>query len=256
MEVSLLAGVWLPRLGGEATLGAGNSSVDVATQLNLDDMEASLNLELSIRVDEVWDLAFTGFDFSTTAAGSFVGNATFGGLVLSDGDPYSATFDITSVSVEVAYAFYRPFADGSSHAEGMANTTWDGHYIADLRFAARFGMRYLDVEQAITSGGTTQPAGGEWLTPFAGIEIELNYRPEKRIPALAMLRLYGGIAFGPSLGGDGGFMWQVRGGVTIQFIEQVGIVFGYRLVEMNVENGAYAFDGGLQGLFLAGSIRF
>lgn len=255
LQVSLLAGVYLPRLGGEATLGAGSPEIDVASQLHLDDTEATLNLELSIRKDAVWDLTFTGVAFSTGATGTFAGNATFGSLVLSNGDPISSSFDITSVSIEMAYTFYRPFADGT-RAQEMENTTWDGHYIADLRFAARFAARYLDVNQTVTSAGVSQPAGGEWLALLAGVDFEMNYRPEQRIPGLNMLGLQGGLAIGPALGGNGGLVWQVRGGVTLQFIEQVGVFVGYRLIEMNVENGAYTFNGGLQGLFIAGSIRF
>jgi len=34
------------------------------------------------------------------------------------------------------------------------------------------------------------------------------------------------------------------------------LMFGYRLVGLNVDNGPYTLDGGLQGLFVAGSFKF
>jgi len=34
------------------------------------------------------------------------------------------------------------------------------------------------------------------------------------------------------------------------------VLIGYRLIELDVENDDYSMDGGLQGLFLAGSFRF
>lgn len=256
LDVSLLAGAWLPRVGGESSLGVGGSVIAVDTQLDLSDTEPTLNLELTFRKNQVWDLTFTGFSFSTLGSGNFVGTATFGSLTLNNGDPYVSTFEIKSASAELAYAFYRPYAEGSAYAEGIENRTWDDQYIADLRFAARFGMRYLDVDQSISSLGTTASGGGEWLAVYVGLDVELDYRPEHEIPFLRLVQLQAGLAVGPALGGDGGFMWQVRGGLAIQFIEQAGIFVGYRLVEMNVEKDTYSFDGGLQGLYLAGSIRF
>ena len=86
--------------------------------------------------------------------------------------------------------------------------------------------------------------------------LELNYRPEERIPGLALFRIQAAVAGGPAFGGDGGGMWQVRAGITVGFTEMLGVMIGYRLVELNVDNGPYTFNGGLQGLFLAGSLRF
>ena len=104
--------------------------------------------------------------------------------------------------------------------------------------------------------GGTESAGGEWLAVYARLLMEMDYRPRERTSWLALLRIQGSFAAGPALGGDGGSMWQVRASATIQFTEAFGFMFGYRLVELNVDNGAYTLDGGLQGLFVAGSLKF
>ncbi|MHC4220057.1 MAG: hypothetical protein ACYSU7_16555 [Planctomycetota bacterium] len=257
LQVTLLPGVWLPRLGGDVNQGPGGTDISLDKQLGLDDQEATINVELTVRKQEVWSLTFTGFHYDTGKNTAFDGSGTFGGISLSDGDPIRSDFELTSVSGEFAYALWRPYADGSTRAgAGPDNRTPDGHYICDLRIAPLFGMRYLDVDQSLASGGSTVVTGGEWLAVYGGLEVTLDYRPEDAIPLMRMFRMQASLAVGPALGGDDGSMWQVRGGITIQVTENVGVMVGYRLVELDVENDDYQLDGGLQGLFLAGSIRF
>ena len=255
LEVTLLAGVWLPRLVGNVELGG--PSIDLEDEFDLDSNEASLNLEFAIRKDEIWELWFGGFDFSTSVTGAFMGSgATFGSLVLSNGDPYRSTLDITSVAAELSVTVWRPFADGHSREMGTRNRTWDGHYGTDLRFSPQFGMRYIDVDQSVTTTAGTVDTGGEWLGVYAGMVMELDYRPMQRVPGFTLFRFRMSTALGPVLGGDGGFMWQIRVGGTVQFTDVFGVMVGYRLLQLNADNGSYTFNGGLQGMFLAGSIRF
>ena len=258
LQIILLPGVWLPRLDGKSSLGpAGTQDIRLATQLDLDRSEPTVNMELSIRKHERWEIILSGMDFSTDSAGSFPGNATFGSLVLADGDPFQATFDITSVSVELSVGTYRPFTRDQERVAELANRSQEGRYIAELTVAPLLAIRYVDVKQVLTvGGGGREVTGGEWAGLLAGLQITLDYRPEQDIPVLQMLRLQGGVGVGPALGGEGGSMWQVRAGLTIQITEQFGVMIGYRLLELDVETDDYALDGGLQGLFLAGSLRF
>lgn len=256
LEVRFLVGVYMPRLNGDASLGAGAPDLDLSTRLYLDDREPTLNAELTFRKDEIWDLTFGGFAFSTDSTGVFSGSATWGGITLNDGDPFEASFDMTTVWAELALAVWRPFKEGSPRLHGKPNRTKDGRYAVDLRFSPSLAMRYLDVEQSLAAGGVEETAGGEWLGVLLGLDVALAYRPDGKIPLLDTLGMHAGLAVGPALGGGGGYMWQVRAGLTIQFIEPVGVMVGYRLVEMNVENGDYMVSGGLQGLFIAASLRF
>ncbi len=255
LEVTLLVGVWAPRMVGEVALGGAPIKVNDEFDLNGD--EATLNVELAIRKDEIWELWFGGFDFSTDVTGTFLGSgATFGSLALGTGVPYSSRFEMTSVAAELSVTVWRPYADGHSRAMGQRNRTWDGHYGTDLRFSPQFGMRYVDVDQSVTTAAGTEDAGGEWLAVYAGLVMELDYRPRQGVPGFTLFRLQVSSALGPVLGGDGGSMWQVRAGGTFQFTETFGVMVGYRLVELDADNGGYTLNGGLQGMFLAGSIRF
>jgi hypothetical protein len=255
LEVTFLPGVWIPRMVGKVALGGDEIQVNDEFELNKN--EATLNLELAVRKNDFWELWFGGFDFSSNVSGLFRGDGkNFGSLALNNGDPYNSEFEMTSVATDLSVAVWRPYADGHSHDQGDNNRNWEGRHIVDLRFCPQFGMRYIDVDHTITTAGGTERAGGEWLAVYAGLLVELDYRPQRRLSWLSLFRIQGSFAAGPALGGDGGSMWQVRAGITTQFTETLGIMIGYRLVELNVENAGYTLDGGLQGLFLAGSIRF
>jgi hypothetical protein len=256
LEFELLAGAWLPRLNGDAAEGPGAPDISLEDSLSLDDQEAAPNLELTIRTHEIWEVILSGFDFSTESSGTFSGNATFGSVVLNDGDAFKADFDITSIAAEVAVAVYRPFADGAKRAETMDNRTADGRYIADLRISPMVGLRYLDVDQKLSASGARETTGGEWVALLLGADFTLEYRPEESLPFLDMFGLQGSLSLGPVFGDDVGMIWQVRGGMTLQFTQHVGVLIGYRLIELDVENDDYSFEGGLQGLYLAGSVRF
>ncbi|MHC4447782.1 MAG: hypothetical protein ACYSXF_08395 [Planctomycetota bacterium] len=259
LEFKLTPGVWMPRLGGEVKLGSSPAAanIDLGGQLDLDDWEPTFNAELTIRKREVWQVRLGGFDFETSSSGTFVGNSDFGSLSLSNGDPFSATFEITSFFVEVDVALWRPYADKPGARPDPENITSDGRYVADLRFSPRFGIQYLDVDQTLVQTGVGREAvGGEWVGVYGGLNVELQYRPVSLTRFLEMIALEGGVALGPALGGDGGIIWTVRGGLTTSITKNFGLMVGYRLVELDVEDGDYELDGGLQGLFFAGSLQF
>ncbi|MCH8151851.1 MAG: hypothetical protein IH830_05710 [Planctomycetes bacterium] len=258
LEITILPGAWIPRLDGESSFGsAGAGDIHLSRQLALNSSEPTVNVELTIRKREVWEVHFSGFDFSTESANRFVGSATFGGLVLADGDPFRASFDMTSFSVGMSIVEFRPFADDRQGPANLDNRTWEGRYIADLRISPQFGMRYIDISQSvILPDGSSETAGGEWVAVYGGLQFLLDYRPEQRSPFLHLLRMQASLAVGPALGGDGGIMWQVGAGVTVQITETLGVMIGYRLLELDVENDDYTLQGGLQGLFLTGSVRF
>lgn len=256
LELTFLPGAWLPRLDGEATLGPpGTASVQLATELDLDASEATFNAELAIRKQEVWELILSGFDFSTDVSNAFAGSATFGSLTLNDGDPFYGTFEITSVAGELNVGVWRPFADRGGQTN-LGNRNWQGHYIADLRISPAFGVRHIEVDQTVAVAAGRESAGGEWAAVYGGFQLTLDYRPEQPFPLFKMLRLQAALGVGPALGGDGGTMWQVRGGLTVDVTDEFGVMIGYRLLELDVENDDYSLAGGLQGLFLAGSMRF
>jgi|GEM_PF-1563311 len=239
LEFSLLTGVYFPRLGGESALGGPTINID--SQFNLDDSESLINFELLMRKGENWEIQFGTLDFSTETTGLFVGSGTFGGLSLTPGAAIRAAVDFSTFNLEVSPGLWRPYR--------TADTS--------LRFAPTFGMRWVSVEQTVTLIGTGTRAGeGEWLIPYGGLQLEVQHDPEEWLSWVKMIEIDAGLMTGPAFGGDGGSMWQVRAGLTLHLNDHLGFMFGYRLIELDVEDNAFTFDAGLQGLFLAGSVSF
>ena len=109
LEVSFLAGVWLPRMVGTVALGGGE--IQVNNEFELNKSEATLNLELAVRKNEFWELWFGGFDFSSSATGPFRGDGqSFGSLVPHNGPQYTADFELTPVAPALSVAAGRPVA--------------------------------------------------------------------------------------------------------------------------------------------------
>ena len=69
LEITILPGAWIPRLDGESSFGpAGAGDIHLSRQLALNSSEPTVNLELTIRNREVWEVHFIAFDFSTDSA--------------------------------------------------------------------------------------------------------------------------------------------------------------------------------------------
>jgi hypothetical protein len=255
IAVDLLAGVWLPRLGGTSSLN-GSGALDLAEDYQLDSMENVLNAELTIRKGEFFDLLFSGFGSSTDALTSFATAGSFGPVAIAPGDTVRSSADITSLNAELGLNLWRPYTRTPQVVDEYDNRTADGRYVADLRLTPLLGIRFIDASQAVTNvtASTTATGEGEWLAAYAGFQVTCDWRPEPSW--LRLVRFQGGFGLGPALGGDGGFMWQVRAGLTVHPTENFGLTLGYRLLELSVENDGWELDGGLQGLFVAGSIRF
>lgn len=244
IEFTLTAGVWLTRVGGDAALGTGNASVTLEEEgFDLRDLEATFLGELEVRKADMWSVMFTGFEFSTSGGGVFDGNAAFGDITLTPGTPFTGAFELTSYSAEVSIGVFRPFA----HLAGRP---------IDLSLSPMFVARWVDADIAITAGGTTASDGGEWLGALAGIRFQIELHPDSELFLISGTRFDASFALGPALGSDGGLIWQVRAGVAVPITPNIAFNFGYRLVDLSVENGPLELETQLAGLFIGGSIEF
>jgi hypothetical protein len=244
------AGVWLPRLGGDSKLGAGNAFISFESQLDLDNnQEAALNVEALLTVNDHWQVFVSGFGFSSDDAGAFSGSASFGAVSFADGDPYRVDVEITSIGGEVLYPVYSPLGSLAGPDPGDP---------ASITFSALGGLRWIEVDQMVerTTPFAQTTEGGDWIALYGGVSMNLQYLPRDTIPFLKKFVIDTSGAIGPALNNDGGFVWQVRAGTQFYFTENLAFTFGYRLLEMNLEDGGYEFDAGLQGLFFAGTVRF
>lgn len=252
LRAELLAGVWAARLGGEVRhdTGAGGSQLVVETELNLDDLEATANLELMLRKGD-YALHLSGFGFSTSSRGAFdarpsgTGPQQFGSLTLTDGEQIRSDFDFTSAAVELQF-----FATDLQDMELLDDSD------VTLLLAPTLSARWVHTEHSISTLTASDEVDGEWLAFMVGVSMQTEWRPDIDSPWLDHITFDMSVAIGPAIGGMGGYIWQVRTGIHIGITPQFGVLFGYRLVELNLENDDYEIEAGLQGLFLAGSVRF
>ncbi len=250
-------GVWIPRLVGDAGLGPGDR-FELRPDFGMDDREPTFNAELSIRKHERWELQLSGFHFSTDATSDAAMPMTFGSVVLAPGDRFRSAFEMTSISGELRISVFRPLPLPWTDDGRARNSTSTGEAIADLRFMPAFGARWISVRHEVEDFAmmpAKERVRGEWAIPYAGVMMELTFRPDG-LPLTDDIRIEAGIGAGPALGSGSGFGWHVRAGLTWNFTRNVGVTVGYRLVDLSVEVDDYELRGGLQGLFAGGSLRF
>ena len=246
----LLPGVWFPRLGGEVRLGDSPRAVSLHVKRDLDlrDAEVVFDPDVTIRLGDTWHLRAGGFAFSTDAAGVFEGEADFGRLTLRDGDRYRGSVDIDSAAIEVGAALWT-WVDWQSPDEAGRRTAFT--------LAPKLGLRYVQVEQDLELIGTgREDVGGEWTALYGGLEMRLRWERPDVLPIGRAFELNAAGGLGPAFGADGGFIWQVRANATLDLTANLGVTIGYRLLELDVEDGPYDCQAGLQGLFVGATLRF
>ena len=89
-----------------------------------------------------------------------------------------------------------------------------------------------------------------------GLRLNLQYEPDPAWWIMKRLEMDVAAAAGPALDGGSGGFWQIRAGMTAYVTEQIGFTLGYRLLEMDLSDDEYDLDGGMKGLFVAGTVRF
>ena len=240
----LRPGVWLPRLTGSVQLGntALATDLDFDDDLDLRELEPTFTGDLFVHWKERWQAHVSGFHFSTSGGGIYQGFSDFGRVELRPGDPFESSFKMTSFEVDLAYALLRPY-------QGP---------VAELSISPLVAFRYVDVEHREEEVGVAQEdVGGTWPSILGGFDFDLSWRPP---PAedwfFSRLSMDFAVAVGPTITGDSGYMWQLRTAINVFFSERLAFTLGFRLLELYVQNEGYNLDGGLQGIFVAGTLRF
>ncbi len=231
-ELSLNLGVYLSRASGDVSFGAGEvESFTLENALELDDLEPSLAAELLFRMDRL-DVALSGFDFSTDGSMVLDEGITFGGLTLATGERVEASFDLFTAGIDVRYAFLPPPDDDRDVV---------------FRIAPSLGLRYVDLDQSITSAaGVRERVSPSATAIMPGVWMEMAFRET--------LFLTGGVSYGPNL--DGGSQMVIGASVAWHPVRNIGLSFGYRQLDFVLDEDDYEVDGRIAGLFIAGSVKF
>jgi len=234
-------GAWIPRLGG--TIQDGGGTVDVETNIRLSARETVPLVEFSLQPIEDITLSFSVFDYSTSGSGLYRGSTLFGGMTLLPGDSWAASTSMQSVGFEAAWDVIEPF-------EGRGQTT--------LSFAPVIGLRWYGVDttlQDVTSALSVTHNNG-WVALQAGAQMLFHWDTRDLSDMFDSIAIGSQLMLGTLFGADGGSMWSMQAGLTAEFSPNVAGFFGYRLQELDAEDGAYIFNAGLQGLYIGGEIRF
>lgn len=248
LHFAFTPGVYLARLGGESRFGDLPAADDISleTDFDLDDRESAPNFELAVTKGSRWQIDASLFDFSTSGSGVLGFSGAFGDVAFAPGDAYTADFDMTSFALSVSYWQWHPI-DSAERGGSL-----------DLRIAGGGGIRWLSVDQTLELPGTgvASKGDGEWLIPELLVQLDLNYRLPDSFFLLENFQVLALASIGPAIGGDGGAVVTLRAGMRFWMCECFSLDFGYRLIEAGVESEDYELVGGLQGLFLSGTIRF
>lgn len=232
---------WVPRLAG--IMRDGEGSIDFESNVNMHNEENTPFVSFSLIPARDITLSVSVYDFHTSSIGEFSGDSEFGSLAIQDGDSYDSEISITSIGWEAAWDTLKPYAKSAD---------------TSLTFAPVVGSRWYGVENHLenTTDGQSIVHNNSWISIHGGVRVGFYLRTQDLGDPINAISLESQFVAGLLLGNDGGSMWSVQAKLAVLFSPTISGHFGYRLQEMNAEDGEYTFDAGIQGLYFGGELRF
>lgn len=234
-------GAWIPRLSGFVQDGGGE--LDLETEIDLHSHETTVLGEFELRPVEQLTLRLSAYEFAVSGSGTIATADTFGGMALSIGDAWSADVAMRDLSLEAAWDYWQPYPRGGD---------------AVLTFAPLVSARLIDIDLDLRNDtlGEVVEQDHAWTILQAGLRVDLGWNTADRMGWMQSLSIDSAMLVGAVLGDDGGSAVTVRAGIALECRSGLSLYVGYRLDEIEGEDGDYTWDAGLQGLFLGGQIRF
>ena len=119
---------------------------------------------------------------------------------------------------------------------------------AERHFDALAGVRYLRLDVEIDAGPLPTLSGDkDWVDPFVGGRFRLGLSEKW---ALSLRGDIGGFDVGSEL------TWNVAAVLGYRLSEKTTMVFGYRHLDIDYDEGNFVFDGQFSGPYLGMSFRF
>ena len=257
-------GVWVPRLTGTAQVGSGGTSFDLNDDLAVEGSSAGVAGEFAVTIGR-WRVGGMGFSASTSGSESAVKAGTFGDTSMSVGDQIKGSYSAWMAGAEVGYVVYRPSADepwgwsdeGDNRDAASKAFGANGRPLFDPQFLLLAGGLIFHYDQTVEN--VTVPSSSSFdrtvgcLYGGAGIDVQIGF--DGRVPLVTDLRIYANAGVGPSIP-DADIIWLLRAGIAFMINENIGVEFGYRLFDFDLEDGPSTVDAGLRGLFGGVSVRF
>lgn len=250
--ISLEPGLWyasptgtirLP--GGEGGSGGGGGGSDAFTldELGLDRPSLEPAGQVHLQGDR-WRLTVGGFWLSAEQDGTIDTPGVLGSVPVGAGDRVETDLEVWNADVYGSYRLAR-------YVDGTTDTGGDKFVFG---FDVLAGARALGVEydSVVESGGFEVGRAGvdeTYLQPIVGARME--FRLYERI-ILDVAADAGYI----STGGEELRTLNVRVGISIEPVENVGLQVGYRNLDIDLEDGDFEWDGGIAGFFWGVRVLF
>ncbi len=262
LHIEISPGAWFARLRGTTQLSPGNVTLDAESDLSVNSNETSFTGEAWVSWGGFYSVGVSGFSFETSGTGTSQVTGTYGSMAVNSGDTLSSSFDAWMVNVEFDYTIWRPFADQvtpwSEPSGRKPQAAGAGGSSADLRFNAIAAAGWLQTDFSTsnsTAGGSESwERGAFFLQAGGGVDLRIN--PGSTLPIFKCIDVGVAGGVGTSFTRDE-YIVFVRAGITGYVTPNVGVEFGYRLLNFEVSPGSGSnWDGSIQGLYGGMSVRF
>lgn len=264
VRITVDVGAWIARLTGTAHVGAGGTTFELNKDLAVGGMAPGVAGELAVWCDR-WRFGGIGLAISESDTATAGQSGLFGTTALTQGDPIHGRFSAWMVGGEVGYTVWRPFGDqpwpwsdaGDNRTQATKAMGQNGRPIFDARFVVLGGGLALGYEQSVRNllTGSSSEFSKTVGAVYGGGGAEFDIGLDGRVPLLQDIRLYAYAGVGPSIP-DADVVWMVRVGVAAMLDPHIGLEFGYRLFDFDLQDGPSRVDGGIRGIFAALSLKF
>jgi hypothetical protein len=133
-----------------------------------------------------------------------------------------------SVAFEAAWDYWRPYPRGGKTMFTLSPVV---------------GVQWYGTSFDIENDSSALPVNHDnsWLAVYGGLRFDLGWDTRQQIGWIDSLSIGTEFTAGALLGNDGGSLWGLQAGLALEFSKGLSGYFGYRLREMNGEDGEVNF---------------
>lgn len=241
-QISFTPYFWTPSLDTDATVAGGTVSLDMGFDDIMDNFDV---FGFSGRVEMwkgKWGLFFDGQYVDLDAEFNLTGPPA--GLGLGVG------VDLEDMILDFGVA-YKLIEEP---LEGKPGLKWSFEPLGGLRY--HYFKEEINLKATVAGLGTRgQTLGGdeEWVEPFVG--ARLKYDLTEKLDAVVRVD-FGGFGIGSA----SKLTWNFLAGVNCQLKENMSLILGYKIFDMDYERGSgsdnIGFDGKIHGPIIGLTIRY
>jgi len=252
--------LWLPSLGGDWKVGGqgqGNSSIEVEGDFGLDDNEPVPAVDVVVEFPagsdlERWRFGLHAWAYEGESTDRIDRDLVFAGVTAPAGSILANDVGLTSVQATVAYDLFGDLA-GSPTDPG------------ELRVFAVGGVRGFNVDHRIVAVGAGGPEYVDYDRWASAVELGLLFDLELLADDIVLPGKFDvrtGIMGGVGLFSDADITtFAIEAAISWRPVEHLGLTFGYRHLDFNLEDDdarpRYQFDQArLAGVFFNAVFEF